>query len=61
MGIHCPKLVLYQYGAFVLKYKETIYEPLDLKIPDKDVLIHTDDVTRGGTKEQVVDFFRMVC
>lgn len=28
----------------------------DLKIPDGDVLIHAGDVTRGGTKEQVVDF-----
>ncbi|MFD1770646.1 metallophosphatase domain-containing protein [Sphingobacterium suaedae] len=28
----------------------------DLKIPDGDILIHAGDVTRGGTKEQVVDF-----
>ncbi|MEI5984893.1 metallophosphatase domain-containing protein [Sphingobacterium sp. PU5-4] len=28
----------------------------DLKIPDGDVFIHAGDVTRGGTKEQVVDF-----
>lgn len=28
----------------------------DLNIPDGDILIHAGDVTRGGTKEQVVDF-----
>lgn len=28
----------------------------DLKIPDGDILIHAGDVTRGGKKEQVIDF-----
>ncbi|MGX1753439.1 metallophosphatase domain-containing protein [Sphingobacterium sp. NPDC055346] len=28
----------------------------DKKIPDGDILIHAGDVTRGGKKEQVIDF-----
>lgn len=28
----------------------------DVKVPDGDILIHCGDVTRGGTKEQVLDF-----
>lgn len=28
----------------------------DLKISDGDILIHAGDVTRGGTREQVIDF-----
>ena len=30
----------------------------DLKIPDGDILIHAGDVTRGGTKEKVIDFLK---
>jgi|SRR5690606_32275221 len=28
----------------------------DLKIPDGHILIHAGDISRGGTKEQVIDF-----
>lgn len=28
----------------------------DLKTPDGDILIHAGDVTRGGTKEQTIEF-----
>jgi len=30
----------------------------ELKIPDGDILIHAGDITRGGKKEQVVDFLK---